>query len=88
MAYNKYFYLEQELRKATPEQRQAYVARMEAMKVRNQTDYDNAVKFRPSYAPKGRETKTESGTRLVLAETTELIEHVKSFLETLPQGAK
>lgn len=81
--YNKYAEIEKKLKDATREQRAAYIEKLKAMKERNQNDYDNAVKFRPAYAPKGKETRDESGKRIVLAETTELLAHVEKFCATI-----
>lgn len=81
--YNKYAEIEKKLKDATPEQRSAYIEKLKAMKERNQNDYNNAVKFRPSYAPANRPTREETGTKAVLKETTELLDHVETFCASL-----
>lgn len=85
--YNKYAEIEEKLRKATPEQRAGYIAKLQSMRERDQQKYDDAVKFRPHYAPAGRMTREESGTKVVLQETTELLDHVTKFCKTLVEMA-
>lgn len=85
--YNKYLEIENKLRVATPEQRAGYIAKLQAMLVRDQQKYDDAVKFRPDHAPAGRMTREESGTKAVLQETAEILAHVEKFCQSLVEVA-
>lgn len=85
--HNKYAEIEKKLRSATPEQRAAYIAKLQVMRERDQQKYDDAVKFRPDYAPAGRMTLEERGTKALLQETTELLNHVVKFCQTMVEVA-